>query len=88
MTENIKYGSAVYAPTGETQDLYLDYYMPPDSDSRSMKPAVVFIHGGGFKGGSKIIGRKLAEQLAMCGYAVFSISYRLTGDHWDPATQK
>ena len=53
-----------------------------------MKPAVVFIHGGGFKGGSKIIGRKLAEQLAMRGYAVFSISYRLTGDHWDPATQK
>ena len=59
----------------------LDAYLPPDSDQRDKRPAVVFIHGGGFRKGSKSSGSKIAKELAMRGYAVFSINYRLTRDH-------
>ena len=64
----------------------LDAYLPPDSDPREKRPAVVFMHGGGFKSGDKKSGAGLAEKLVVRGYAVFSISYRLTADHWEPET--
>ena len=65
----------------------LDAYLPPDSDSRDKIPAVVFMHGGGFKGGNKRMGRKLALELTARGYAVFSVNYRLTGGHHAAETQ-
>ena len=59
----------------------LDAYFPPESDLRDKRPAVVFMHGGGFSKGKKNEGSKLARDLTMRGYAVFSIDYRLTGGH-------
>ena len=42
------------------------------------------MHGGGFRGGDKrkkgIV--KFSTMMAERGYAVFSISYRLTGGYW------
>ena len=73
--------------TGKQQDLMLDAYLPPDSDSRAERPAVVFMHGGGFKAGNKRGGRKLALMLAARGYAVFSVNYRLTGGYHEAETQ-
>lgn len=74
--------------TEKYEDLLLDAYFPPESDKRDKRPAVIFAHGGGFKGGNKQVGKKLAEQLTVRGYAVFSINYRLTGEHWSMESQQ
>jgi len=66
----------------------LDAYFPPESDQRSKRPAIVFMHGGGFKAGNKRSGRKLALEMVARGYAVFSVNYRLTGEHWPSEGQK
>ena len=87
-TEDIQYGSAFNAATGQEQALLLDAYLPPASDLRDKRPAVVFMHGGGFSAGNKRMGAKLAKALAERGYAVFSIAYRLTKDAYpDASTQ-
>ena len=86
--EDISYGSAKNAATDQQQDLLLDAFLPPTSDTRDKIPAIVFMHGGGFTGGSKRTGRKFALEMVKLGYAVFSINYRLTGDYWDQIEQK
>ena len=45
------------------------------------------MHGGAFKAGNKQMGAKLAKAMAMRGYAVFTINYRLTGMYHEPKTQ-
>lgn len=59
--------------------LELDFYASAE-DTLRKKPLFVFVHGGGFSSGRKdypeII--SLAKQVASRGYAVASISYRLT----------
>jgi acetyl esterase/lipase len=40
-------------------------------------PLVVFVHGGGWSGGTKNAGRRLASVLRANGYSVASIGYRL-----------
>ena len=52
--------------------LELDLYLPPKERS----PLVVWVHGGGWRGGSKE--KCPVRWLAENGYAVASISYRLT----------
>jgi acetyl esterase/lipase len=56
----------------------LDVYLPAETYSRPL-PAVVFIHGGGWSGGSKHDGRgrEIGETLAREGYVVFSVDYLL-----------
>ena len=85
---DIKYGTAFNDMTGQDQDLMLDAYLPPDTDTRTARPAIVFMHGGGFTAGNRKMGRRFAETMAQRGYVVFSISYRLTGDHWSKASQQ
>ena len=56
--------------------LKLDLYLPHD---RSVPvPVVVFVHGGGWKNGSRKSGEKTAAWLTDHGIAVASIDYRLT----------
>ena len=69
----------------------LDAYLPPDSDTREKRPAFVYIHGGAFKYGSNKVPDvvEFTRKLAMRGYAVFSINYRLMATYWqNPATYK
>ena len=62
----------------EGRPLLLDLYLPPAGQGR---PAVVmWIHGGGWKNGSKEPCR--ASWLAAKGYAVASINYRLLPNQW------
>ena len=58
----------------EKLDLYL-----PDGPDRSDRPAVVFIHGGGFTGGDKAEYRSasVSADLARAGYVVVSCNYVL-----------
>ena len=55
--------------------LYGDLYLPM---SAGPHPAMLFIHGGGFRGGSKAgYGTTWGPHLAERGYVVFAIDYRL-----------
>lgn len=67
----------------------LDVYLPPDSFERPL-PAVLLIHGGGWRSGDKNGARErnIGTNLAANGYAVFSISYRLNETEIDPETER
>jgi acetyl esterase/lipase len=58
------------------QSLLLDLYLPEDRSKPV--PIVIFIHGGGWKNGSRKSGEKTAAWLTDHGFAVASIDYRLT----------
>ncbi|QDU65180.1 alpha/beta hydrolase fold domain-containing protein [Engelhardtia mirabilis] len=60
---------------GAQLDLKLDLYLPP-SPSGPL-PTVIWIHGGGWAGGSKF--PSTAAPLVLAGYAVASIDYRVSG---------
>ena len=62
--------------TVDGQTLKLDLFLP----KASPQPAgcIVFVHGGGWKGGSKKSGEKHARWMTKHGFAVASIDYRLT----------
>ena len=49
VTSNLQYGSAVNQ-SGVNQALLLDLRQPT-GDNRTSRPAIVFVHGGGFSGG-------------------------------------
>ena len=65
---------------GNPVTLRLDLYAPV-GDTRVDRPALVWVHGGGFSGGDKTntvpvdVGQTFAKQ----GYVVVSINYRLLG---------
>ena len=52
----------------------LDVYLPPGEDTR---PAVLLIHGGAWRSGSKAELAGTAKRLASSGYVAASINYRL-----------
>ncbi|MEM9160177.1 MAG: alpha/beta hydrolase [Verrucomicrobiota bacterium] len=68
--ENHQYAS----PGGHT--LTLDLYLPDESAKPS--PVVIFVHGGGWKNGSRKTALKRASWLSEHGFAVAGIDYRLT----------
>ena len=66
---------------GTAEDV-LDLYLPGNAEEHKV---VVFIHGGGWIGGSRIGDRDVAvaRSLAEAGFAVASIDYRLApASHW------
>jgi acetyl esterase/lipase len=73
VTRDVEYGE------GDGVKLKLDV-VQPKADSDSPRPALVFIHGGGWKGGNKRggIGR-LTPFVARGDYVGFSVGYRLSG---------
>lgn len=54
--------------------LALDVYRPPEGSER--KPAIVYVHGGGWITGSRRQSRFMCAELASRGFPVFAISYR------------
>jgi acetyl esterase/lipase len=77
-TSDVVYGSAVNSQ-GQTQQLLLDIY-EPTGDTVTGRPAIVWVHGGGFSGGSKTSLEIVDEAtvFAKKGFFNVSISYRLT----------
>lgn len=76
-TKGISYGSSV-DQLGNTLDLKLDIYEPA-GDTNAKRPAIVWVHGGGFSGGNRESGEIVfqATEMAKKGYFNVSISYRL-----------
>ncbi len=64
-----------------TIPLTLDVYTP--NNNIENRPAFMFIHGGGFEGGSKQTNAiiNLANYYTSRGWVFFSIDYRLSGDN-------
>jgi dipeptidyl aminopeptidase/acylaminoacyl peptidase len=75
VTGNLTYGSAT-GIDGNPETLKLDLYQPT-GDPIAKRPALIWIHGGGFTAGDKSSGAGKATLFAKLGYVVVSINYRL-----------
>jgi pimeloyl-ACP methyl ester carboxylesterase len=78
-TSNVAYGSAVNE-AGDTQTLLLDVYQPTGDTVTAGRPAIVWVHGGSFRAGSKSSGEIVdqANVFARKGYVNVAINYRLS----------
>jgi pectinesterase len=74
---NIPYGS-----TGK-RDLLLDAFYP--KKLKKPRPAVLIIHGGGWRTGNRSQHIPLAQRLAELGYVTFTAEYRLSTEALYPA---
>jgi predicted esterase len=76
-TSDLVYGSAPDLNNNPVT-LKLDLYQPT-GDTATERPALVFVHGGGFSGGDKtaVPSSVLAPYFATRGYVAVSINYRL-----------
>lgn len=65
--------------TKDGENLDLDIYLP-EFDSATSRPAIIFVHGGGFRTGTRNYEKAttFCKGLSSYGYVVASISYRLT----------
>ncbi|MDA0347039.1 MAG: alpha/beta hydrolase [Verrucomicrobia bacterium] len=71
----------IYQKVGD-RELPLDLYIPPGATKPL--PLIIWIHGGGWRGGSKNGINQCADALKH-GYAVASVEYRLSGEAIFPA---
>lgn len=71
-----------YAETASGPQL-LDLYLP--TNAKAPVPLIIWIHGGGWKNGSKETCLPVRMGFTERGYAVASINYRLTGEATFPA---
>ena len=76
-----KKGAIVFRQIDDVE-VKCDVYQP---DSTEPMPAVVMIHGGGWRQGSKVSMLRHARRVARVGYVVVSINYRLAPRHPWPA---
>lgn len=66
----------------ESRELHFDAYY---KKGKKAQPAVVLIHGGGWKSGNKSQLRIFAQEIATKGYSCFAIEYRLSSEAKFPA---
>jgi acetyl esterase/lipase len=90
VTRDLTYG---HAPDndGNQVALKLDLYQPA-SDKVKQRPAIVYVHGGGFSHGDKSAGAEFGDYFAKRGFVLTSINYRLLappgcGGHTDPSPE-
>lgn len=69
------------SPSSQVMNLKMDAYLPQNKSKN--RPAIMFIHGGGFVGGNKEHKAmvNLANYFAERGWVTFSINYRLKKDY-------
>jgi pectinesterase len=73
----------VYCERGDRK-LLLDAFLPA-ARSAKKRPAVLIIHGGGWRSGDRTHHYPLAQRLAALGYACFTPEYRLSTEALYPA---
>ncbi len=66
----------------DSRELHLDAYF---KNTNALQPAVLLIHGGGWKSGNKSQMQFLAQEIASKGYSSFCIEYRLSDEAKFPA---
>lgn len=72
----------VYAHIGD-RTLHIDAFIP--KNRRGNTPAVLIIHGGGWRSGNRSQHIPLAQHLAAKGIACFTVEYRLSTEAFYPA---
>lgn len=78
--ESVKVEKGVEYGKGGDVSLKLDLYQPV-ADGKSdaaLRPAIIFVHGGAWKGGNREIYHYYCVKLAEQGYVVATVSYRLS----------
>ena len=78
---NIVYATLPETPFGK-RDLHLDMFRPAQ---KGKYPAVLFVHGGGWRSGNKSMDIPLAQQIAAKGYVTATIDHRLSPEALYPA---
>ena len=80
-----KYVGQIYADLVKsthtyTDTLKLDFYTAKENKTDETRPLVILVHGGGFSGGKRDnpMEVQFAQAMATKGYAVVSMSYKLT----------
>ena len=79
----IPHRELVYSSIGK-RELHLDVYEPADSAGRSF-PAILFIHGGGWRSGDRSMEVPMALRLAVIGFVTATVEYRLSREALYPA---
>ncbi|MCM8538067.1 MAG: sulfatase-like hydrolase/transferase [Lentisphaeraceae bacterium] len=79
----IQYKDIPYAKNGD-KELLLDIYLP-NIATKEKRSAMLCIHGGGWRVGSKINIGRMAAEYAANGYVAISINYRLVAEAKFPA---
>lgn len=72
-----RFGGIVYRMAG-WQPLRLDLYVPEGPAPAGGRPLLLAIHGGGWRGGSRIDYGTMMARFAQAGYVVASVDYRLS----------
>jgi para-nitrobenzyl esterase len=75
-TKALRYATAPDLVSGAPVDLALDVFQPA-GDQAVERPAIIWVHSGGFSGGSRDQMTYFASEYAQRGYVTFSIDYRL-----------
>lgn len=73
----------VYASLGDRK-LHVDAFLPGAATNRP-DPAILIIHGGGWRSGDRSQHIALAQHLAAKGFACFTVEYRLSTEAFFPA---
>ena len=72
---NVTENSDVVYSQNKNRDLHLDAYF---NKTKKRNPAVIMIHGGGWKSGNKNQMQSLGMKIAAKGYSCFAVEYRLS----------
>jgi len=80
--ENVVYLTLKDTPFGE-RDLHVDIFIP--NKKKKYYPALVLVHGGGWRAGNKTLNTPMAQKLAENGFVVVSVEYRLSLEAKYPA---
>ena len=74
----------VYHKIGD-RSLHIDAFIPVHKKINKKTPALLIIHGGGWRSGNKEQHIPLAQRIAAAGYASFTVEYRLSTEALYPA---
>lgn len=82
VTKDVPYGTSVPA-SAHNKTLLLDVYQPEGDSTRNARPLIIWMHGGGFKFGSKnAAGMQIwSSSFAQRGYVCAAINYQLSKKH-------
>lgn len=67
------------------RDLHLDAFYLTKTTGRQLRPAVLLIHGGGWRSGDRSQEIPMAQRLAAAGYVAVTAEYRLSTEAQYPA---
>src|SRR5437660_12515915 len=81
--DNVQFERNIEFANPDGQHLQLDMARPKEGDGPF--PAVLCIHGGGFRAGDRFGYDGLCVRLAQCGYVAVTVDYRLAPKYPFPA---